>query len=69
LVDVATIAVLSKIAVGKDPNWVDFTSDGNYAVVSITASNDVSIVQMDTKKVVASIKVGKGRKRLAVGDL
>lgn len=53
--------------VGRNPNWVEVTLDGRYAVVSTTDDDSVSIVDVQTRQVTAVVKVGRQPKRLAVG--
>ncbi len=55
------------LLVGHDPNWVDFTPDGRLAVISNTGSDNVSVVDVRLRKVVATAQVGKLPKRVAVG--
>jgi YVTN family beta-propeller protein len=54
------------IRVGKCPNWVAFSPDGQYVAVSNSDSNDCSIIDAHTRREVARVKVGKGPKRVLV---
>lgn len=56
--------LVTTVAVGKAPRWITFSSDGKYAYVSNTGSNDVSAIAMDTFKEVARISGGKEPKRI-----
>ncbi|MBK9299053.1 MAG: beta-propeller fold lactonase family protein, partial [Bacteroidetes bacterium] len=67
-IDVATDKILKNITVGKNPNWIEFTSDGKFAIVSNTSSHDASIIDIDKWVVTATIPVGKNPKRLWVAD-
>ncbi|HEY6970952.1 MAG TPA: beta-propeller fold lactonase family protein [Candidatus Angelobacter sp.] len=62
--DVASGKLSPKIPVGLLPNWIAFSPDSRYACVSNTGSNDCSIVDRQSHKEVARIKVGKAPKRL-----
>jgi len=48
VVDITSGKIVLEIPVGTDPNWIGFSKNGNFAVVSNTATNDVSII--DTQK-------------------
>jgi YVTN family beta-propeller protein len=58
---------VGSVPTGDGPNWVVFTPDGKYACVSNTDSDDVSILDVRSRRGVARVKVGKVPKRLAVG--
>jgi YVTN family beta-propeller protein len=62
--DVATKKISNEIPTGKCPNWITISPDGNYVAVSNSASDDCSIVDVNTRREIARIKVGKGPKRL-----
>jgi YVTN family beta-propeller protein len=63
--DVPSAKVSSPIAVGQLPNWIAFSPDGRYGCVTNTGSNDCSIIDRQSKKEIARVKVGKAPKRLA----
>jgi len=67
IVDLAQPKRLRKIPVCRSPNWTGFTPDGSVAVVSCTGSNDVTIIDARSEKVVDKVAVGSEPKRLAVG--
>ena len=67
--DVPRGTVSGAIAVGQLPNWIAFSLDGRYGCVTNTGSNDCSIIDRQSKKEVARIKVGKAPKRLAAFSL
>ena len=60
--------ILKNITVGTKPSWIEFTSDGKFAIVSNASSNDASIIDVEKWKVVATIPVGKSPKRLWVAN-
>jgi len=62
--DVRTKKLSKEIPTGKCPNWVAFSRDGQYCFVSNSESGDCSIINTETRREVARIKVGKGPKRL-----
>jgi YVTN family beta-propeller protein len=64
--DVATRKTSPMIHVGKCPNWIAFSPDGRYCVVSNSDSNDCSIIDARTQHEVARVKTGKGPKRVLV---
>jgi len=66
-VDPANLTVQKRIAVGRNPNWVEVTADNRFAVVSNTDDDSVSIVDVRARTIVATAKVGHQPKRLAVG--
>jgi YVTN family beta-propeller protein len=63
-----SLAVLGRVTVGHNPNWIGVTADGRYAVVSTTDDDSASIVDLSTRMVVRAVKVGRQPKRLAVGS-
>jgi YVTN family beta-propeller protein len=60
--------ISGSIPTGDGPNWIVFSPDGKYAAISNTDSNDVSIVEVKTRREAARIKVGQAPKRLAIGQ-
>lgn len=66
--DLAAKKWLQPIHTGACPNWISITPNGKYVTVSNCGANTVSIIDADSKKVVADIKVGEVPKRLlAIG--
>jgi len=63
---VPEIKQLAKIEVGKDPNWIAIHPDGQLVFVSNSSSDSVSAIDTRTRKVVATIPVGRTPKRLIV---
>ncbi len=66
IIDTETKKLIKEIAVGTDPNWIDFTNDGKYGIVSNTGSNTISIIDLQKNEVVKTIPVGLAPKRLKV---
>lgn len=64
--DVATKNISREIHTGKCPNWIAFSPEGRYVVVSNSGSDDCSIIDTRTRREVARVKVGKAPKRLLV---
>ncbi len=54
------------IHVGKCPNWITFSPDGEYCAVSNSDTNDCSIIDAHTQREVARVKVGKAPKRVLI---
>ena len=57
--------LLGWIPVGDDPNWITLTPDGKRAYVSNRASDELSVIDLATRKEVTRIKVGKYPQRMA----
>lgn len=64
--ELATRKFSKEIPTGRCPNWVTFSPDGKYCCVSNSGSDDCSIIDTQTRREVARIRVGKGPKRLLV---
>jgi YVTN family beta-propeller protein len=64
--DVKTEEISSMSPVGKCPNWIAFSPDGKYGAVSNSDTEDCSILDVQTRREVARVKVGKGPKRVLV---
>jgi YVTN family beta-propeller protein len=62
--EVETKKLSKEIPTGKCPNWVAFSPDGKYCVVSNSGSDDCSIIDSQTRQEVARVRVGRGPKRL-----
>jgi YVTN family beta-propeller protein len=65
-IDVASDKILKNIKVGENPNWIELTLDGKFAIVSNNSSNDASIIDIEKWLVISTIPVGKNPKRLWV---
>jgi YVTN family beta-propeller protein len=66
--DVKAKKVTGRVSTGTGPNWIVFTPDGKYACISNTDTDDVSVIEVKTRREVTRIKVGKVPKRLAVAS-
>jgi YVTN family beta-propeller protein len=64
--DLATRRTSPVIHVGKCPNWITFSPDGEYCAVSNSDTNDCSIIDAHTQREVARVKVGKAPKRVLI---
>ncbi len=60
-----SLELLGTVPVGRDPNWVTLTPDGKHAYVSNRGSDDVSVIDIATRKELARIKTGKYPQRMA----
>lgn len=59
------LLVIARVGLaGSCPNWITFSPDGRYVAVSNSGSDDCSIIDTNTRREMARIKVGKGPKRL-----
>lgn len=60
------LELLAQIPVGRDPNSIAFSKDGAYAYVSNRGSDDLSIIDTETKREIERIELGKYPQRMAV---
>ena len=51
---------------GKLPHWIAISSDGRTVYVTDEGSNDVSVVDLGSQKVKATIPVGNAPRKIAV---
>jgi YVTN family beta-propeller protein len=58
--------IVGKVTVGRGPNWVTFSPEGQFCCVSNVLSDDVSIIHVTNRREVARVKVGSQPKRLVV---
>ncbi len=56
----------AKIEVGESPNWLTATSDDGMVFVSNASADTVTAIDAHTKRVLATIPVGRAPKRLLV---
>jgi YVTN family beta-propeller protein len=63
---VPDLQLQATIPVGRDPNWIVFSSDGRFAYVTNRGSNDVSVISIAELKEVKRVKVGTYPQRLQV---
>jgi YVTN family beta-propeller protein len=64
--DVATKRISPMIHVGRCPNWISCSPEGQYCAVSNSDDDDTSIIDAHTQRELARVKVGNGPKRLLV---
>lgn len=60
---------VANILVGKDPNAIVFSGDGNYAYVSNRKGNDLSVIDTRSYKEIKRIPLGKYPQRMVVIDV
>jgi YVTN family beta-propeller protein len=65
-VDTKTLAVDQVIQVGPVPKYVALTPDGRYALVSNWCSDDVSVVDVATKREVRRVPIGRHPRGIAI---
>jgi YVTN family beta-propeller protein len=65
VIDTATKAVTA-VPVGQMPHWIAASSDGGFAYVTNENSNDVSLISIDAKKVIATIPIGAGPRKIVI---
>jgi YVTN family beta-propeller protein len=65
VVDAVTKAV-TPVTIGQLPHWIAVSSDGGFAYVTNENSNDVSVVSIDSKKVVATVPIGGGPRKIVI---
>src|SRR5262249_58554418 len=58
--------VAGMVPVGKAPHWSTSSSDGRIAYVTNEATNDVSVVDLTSRRVLATIPVGNAPRKIAV---
>jgi YVTN family beta-propeller protein len=59
------LSLVGTVPVGDDPNWVVFSPDGARVYISNRGSDDVSVIELATRKEIARIKVGRYPERMA----
>ena len=65
VIDTATKAV-NAVAVGQMPHWIAVSSDGGFAYVTNEKSNDLSVISVDSKTVIATIPIGDGPRKIVI---
>jgi len=58
------LRLAATIPVGRDPNWVTLSPDGRRVFISNRGSDDVSVIDLATRKEVARVKVGRYPQRM-----
>ena len=64
--DVKAGKIVGSVPVGDGPNWVAFSRQGKYVVVSNSGSGDVSIIDAQARHELARVKTGKIPKRVVI---
>lgn len=57
------------IEVGDAPSWAAVSEDGRYCLLPNTRSDDVSIVDIENRREVARLAVGRGPKHITMGRI
>jgi len=58
------LRLLGTVPVGRDPNWVTLSPDGRRIFISNRGSDDVSVIDLASRKEVARVKVGRYPQRM-----
>lgn len=58
------LRLVATVPVGRDPNWVTLSPDGRRVFVTNRGSNDVSVIDLASRKEIARIKVGRYPERM-----
>ena len=58
------LRLIGIVPVGRDPNWVTVSPDGRRIFISNRGSDDVSVIDLASRKEVARVKVGKYPQRM-----
>jgi YVTN family beta-propeller protein len=66
LVDAVAGSLSGEVGVGKTPHWVAATFDARTAYVTNEGSNDVSVVDLENRRVRATIAVGNAPRKVVV---
>lgn len=67
--DVKSGKIVGSVPVGDGPNWVAFSPEGKYVVVSNAGSDDVSVIDVKARHEVARVKTGKIPKRVVIANV
>ncbi|MFI5312192.1 MAG: beta-propeller fold lactonase family protein [Gemmatimonadales bacterium] len=59
------LKLVGTVKVGHEPNWITLSPDGTRAYVSNRRSDDVSVIDLATRKEITRIKVGTYPQRMA----
>jgi YVTN family beta-propeller protein len=59
-----SLSLVGTVLVGQDPNWDALSPDGTRVFVSNRGSDDVSVIDLETRQEIARIKVGQYPERL-----
>jgi YVTN family beta-propeller protein len=58
------LRLIATVPVGRDPNWVIISPDGRRIFISNRGSDDVSVIDLASRKEVARVKVGRYPQRM-----
>jgi YVTN family beta-propeller protein len=67
--DLKADKIIAGPATGDEPNWVTFSADGRYCIVTNGGDDSVSVYSRKTHQEVARIPVGTAPKRLEAADV
>lgn len=59
------LRLVGTVPVGHDPNWIVLSPDGKRVFVSNRGSDDVSVIDLASRREVARVKVGRYPQRMA----
>jgi len=59
------LQLVGTVRVGRDPNWITLSPDGKRCFVSNRRSDDISVIDLASRKEIARIKVGSYPQRMA----
>ena len=59
------LRLVGTVPVGHDPNWITMSPDGTRCFVSNRGSDDISVIDLASRKEIARIKVGSYPQRMA----
>lgn len=58
------LRLVATVPVGRDPNWVTLSPDGRRIFISNRGSDDVSVIDLASRKEIARVKVGRYPQRM-----
>ena len=58
------LGLVATVPVGRDPNWVTLSPDGRRIFISNRGSDDVSVIDLASRKEIARVKVGRYPQRM-----
>ena len=58
------LTLLGTVPVGREPNWVAFSSDSKFAYVSNRRDNTLSVISLGQRKEIARLQVGEFPQRM-----
>jgi DNA-binding beta-propeller fold protein YncE len=59
--------LITTMATGRDPNWIEFSQDGQFGYVTSRGTNSVRVFRVSDHKEVTTIPVGEGPQRIVRG--